>query len=91
MHACIIIALWPVRKLVQAGWVESGVLHIIPFVHAGAYLPVLLSSRDKLQGGSGRSVAYILGNMLSAGGMWESTCTFQGIGAAHWVLGGATV
>ncbi|KAK2077085.1 hypothetical protein QBZ16_004719 [Prototheca wickerhamii] len=35
----------------------------------GAYLPVLLSSRDKLQGGSGRSVAYILGNMLSAGVM----------------------
>ena len=54
-------------------------------------MPVLLSSRDKLQGGSGRSVAYILGNMLSAGGMWEYSCTFQGIGAAHWVLGGATV
>ncbi|KFM26245.1 Zinc transporter ZIP1 [Auxenochlorella protothecoides] len=35
----------------------------------GAYLPVLLSSRDKQRGGSGRSLGYVLGNMLSAGVM----------------------
>ena len=34
----------------------------------GAYLPVFLSRRDKLQGGTGRSLVYVLGNMFSAGG-----------------------
>lgn len=34
----------------------------------GAYAPAYLARRDKLAGGSGRSLAYVLGNMLSAGG-----------------------
>lgn len=34
---------------------------------AGAYTPAYLSRRDKLSGGSGRSLTYVLGNMLSAG------------------------
>lgn len=41
----------------------------------GAYAPAYLARRDKLAGGSGRSLAYVLGNMLSAGG-----CC---LGAAH--------
>lgn len=35
----------------------------------GAYAPAYLARRDKLAGGSGRSLAYVLGNMLSAGVM----------------------
>lgn len=35
----------------------------------GAYMPALLASRDRLAGGSGRSLPYVLGNMLSAGVM----------------------
>ncbi|PRW20415.1 serine threonine phosphatase 2A regulatory subunit B beta-like isoform B [Chlorella sorokiniana] len=35
----------------------------------GAYIPVFLAARDRLAGGSGRSLAYVLGNMLSAGVM----------------------
>lgn len=30
----------------------------------GAYIPVFLAKRDRLAGGSGRSMAYVLGNML---------------------------
>jgi hypothetical protein len=39
---------------------------------SGAYLPAYLARRDKLAGGTGRSMAYILGNMLSAG-KWHTT------------------
>lgn len=35
----------------------------------GAYIPAFLAKRDRLAGGSGRSLAYVLGNMLSAGVM----------------------
>ncbi|KAL4431365.1 hypothetical protein ABPG75_006621 [Micractinium tetrahymenae] len=35
----------------------------------GAYAPAYLAKRDKLAGGSGRSLTYVLGNMLSAGVM----------------------
>lgn len=34
----------------------------------GAYLPVYFAKLDKLAGGTGRSLTYVLGNMLSAGG-----------------------
>lgn len=36
---------------------------------AGAYMPAYLAARDRLAGGTGRSLTYILGNMLSAGVM----------------------
>lgn len=35
----------------------------------GACMPALLASRDRRAGGSGRSLSYVLGNMLSAGVM----------------------
>lgn len=35
----------------------------------GAYAPVLLSRRDRALGGNGRSLAYVLGNLFSAGVM----------------------
>lgn len=35
----------------------------------GAYTPAYLARRDRLAGGSGRSLVYVLGNMLSAGVM----------------------
>ncbi len=40
----------------------------------GAYAPAYLAKRDKLAGGSGRSLTYVLGNMLSAGtgSAWHS-------------------
>ena len=34
---------------------------------AGAYTPAYLARRDRLAGGSGRSLAYVLGNMLRCG------------------------
>jgi len=40
----------------------------------GAYAPVHLARRDKLRGGSGRSLTYVLGNMLSAGEHVTNVC-----------------
>jgi hypothetical protein len=37
----------------------------------GAYTPAYLARRDRLAGGTGRSLVYVLGNMLSAGGCWR--------------------
>ena len=42
--------------------------HTHPTPCTGAYVPVYLASRDKLAGGTGRSLTFVLGNMLSAGG-----------------------
>lgn len=40
---------------------------------AGAYAPLILSTMGK-KGGKERSLAYVLGNMLSAGGMQNIAC-----------------
>lgn len=41
----------------------------LSLVNAGAYIPAFLAKRDRLAGGSGRSLAYVLGNMLRCGGV----------------------
>ena len=41
-------------------------------LNAGAYAPLILSTMGK-KSGRERSLAYVLGNMLSAGGMHEAT------------------
>ena len=49
--------------------------HTHPTPCTGAYVPVYLTSRDKLAGGSGRSLTFVLGNMLSAGASgWRPGC-----------------
>ncbi len=47
---------------------SKGVPHRLAPICAGAYVPVYLARMDKLKGGTGRSLVYVLGNMFSAGG-----------------------
>ena len=53
--------------------------HCTAHLPAGAYTPVCLARRDRLGGGSGRSLAFVLGNMFSAGG-----CAGRGEGRSGW-------